>query len=239
MSAPPAPRGSAPVASERPELLVLCGAAGLLGVLAPLAALPLALSHAAHDVLADTVSDLARGPHRVIMDTGFYLNAGGMLALAIGSAHLHLGRWFWSLGILCLALIALVVTLLGIWDEFNSNPDDPLTVHTRLTYALGPLYLAGPLAMARGALRVRRSAGLSFGTAAVLWAVLAAAFKLAPDHLDGGFEKAALAATWFWTVPLALILLRRGIAGVRAGTASGGVAFDRGNTRKDDQWTSD
>ena len=162
-----------------------------------------------------------------------------MLALAIGAAHLHLGRWFWSLGILCLALIALVVTLLGIWDAFNSNPEDPLTVHTRLTFALGPLYLAGPLSMARGAARLWRGALVSFVAAAVLWVLLATAFKLAPDHLDGGFEKAALAATWAWTVPLALILLRRGIAGARAGTCSAAVAFDRGTTRKDDRWISD
>jgi hypothetical protein len=232
-------RPPAPLAAERPELLFLCGGLGLMGALAPLVTMALAVPVAEHDFVSDTVSDLGRGPHRVIMDTGFYLNAGGMLALAIGAAHLHLGRWFWSLGILCLALIALVVTLLGIWDEFNSNSSDPLTVHTRLSFALGPLYLAGPLCMARGAMRLWPPAGVSFAAASALWAVFAVAFKLAPDGWDGLFEKAALAATWAWTVPLALILLRRGIVGARAGTRSGRPAFDRGTTRKDDQWTSD
>lgn len=205
------------LAEERPELLTLCGFLGYAGNLAPLPALLLALTLAKHDLIADTISDLGRGPHHWIMDTGFYLNAGGLLALAIGAAHLHLGRWFWSLGILCLALLALVITLLGIWDEFHTvgSETTQLTVHTKLSFALAPLFLIGPLAMARGAAQAARWTGTAFVVSALLWAVLATAFKLAPTGYDGILEKAAVAATWGWTLPLSHILLRRGLADAR------------------------
>ena len=65
------------IAAERPELLLFCGAAGLIGNLAPLLTIAWASAVIDHDMIADTVSDLARGPHRLIMDCGFYLNAAG------------------------------------------------------------------------------------------------------------------------------------------------------------------
>lgn len=198
-------------ATERGELLIACGVLGLVGTLAPLGAMAVAVVVAKHDIVADTISDLARGPHHAIMDGGFYCAAGGLIALAIGCAHAHLGRWTWSLGLFCLAGLALVVTLLGIWDEFHDtlNGGKSLSVHTRLTFALGPLYLAGPLLMARGAGGQHRGYGLCFVAAALLWAVFATAFKLAPDAYDGLLEKIAVAATLLWTLPLSWMLIRR------------------------------
>jgi hypothetical protein len=203
---------SRPLGGERSELLILCGIVGFLGNLAPLAAMALSVPVARHDLVADTISDLGRGPHAWIMDTGFYANAAGMLALAIGCANLHLGRWAWSLGVFCLAGLALATVLLGIWDEFHTGPTENLSVHTKITYALGPLYLAGPLLMIGGARRLMPFAPVLFVGSAVLWAVLATAFKLAPDAWDGILEKAAVTATYAWTLPLALLLMRRGMA---------------------------
>ncbi|MDG4650501.1 DUF998 domain-containing protein [Roseibacterium sp. SDUM158017] len=207
---------------ERPELLILCGIAGLAGNVAPFAAMALSVPVARHDFIADTISDLGRGPHAWIMDTGFYMNAAGMLALAIGAAHLHLGRWFWSLGILCLALLALVTVLLGIWDEFGAGPgaSPDVSVHTKITYALAPLYVVGPLSMAGGAVRLMPRARVLFVASAVLWAAFAVAFKLAPGDIDGIVEKVAIAATYGWTLPLALLLLRRGSRDARQGRGS-------------------
>jgi hypothetical protein len=217
---------------ERPELLILCGIVGVLGTLAPLATMMLSVPVARHEFVADTISDLGRGPHAWIMDTGFYVNAGGLLALAIGTAHLHLGRWAWSLGILCLALLALVTVLLGIWDTFHNVGDDAedLTVHTQITYALAPLYLVGPLAMIGGAVRLMPNARVLFAASAILWAVLATAFKLVPTDFDGILEKAAVAATYLWTLPLSVLLLRRGRAGARvvAGQPGGRNRPERG-----------
>jgi len=197
---------------ERPQLLLFCGAVGLIGNLAPLATFVLATVVAQHDIVSDTISDLARGPHKWIMDGGFYMHAAGLLALAIASAHTHLGRTGWSAGLICLALLALVVVLLGLWDELQPDAENSfdMTVHTKLTFLLGPLYLAGPILMARGAATVHRGYGAAFLAASALWIVFAIAFKLSPTAYDGIVEKTAVAATMFWTSPLAFIFLARG-----------------------------
>lgn len=204
--------GAEVVARERPELLMFCGLLGLVGNLAPIVAIFWATTIAEHQFIADTISDLARGPHKRIMDVGFYLNAAGLLGIAIAAAHAHLGRASWSLGLFCLAFTALVVVLLGLWDEFHTVSDNPpgMTVHTKLTFLLGPLYLAGPLLMAKGAAGVARTYGRLFVSAALLWLIFAAAFKVAPTDYDGILEKIAVTATMMWTLPLAWLFFARG-----------------------------
>ena len=199
------------IAAERPELLLFCGAAGLIGNLAPLLTIAWASAVIDHDMIADTVSDLARGPHRLIMDCGFYLNAAGLMALAIGAAHAHLGRLGWSLGIFALTLLALVVVLLGVWDAFGATAEGSgMSVHTTLSFLLAPLYVAGPLLMAPGIARLHGWMKPSFIAAAILFLLFAAGFKLAPTAYDGILEKIALAATLAWTLPLSWALAVRG-----------------------------
>ncbi|MFW5641797.1 MAG: DUF998 domain-containing protein [Roseicyclus sp.] len=197
---------------HRPELLLVCGLVALLGNLAPIATLAIAAGIVEHDMIADTISDLGRGSHKWIMDTGFYLNSAALLALAIAAAHLHPGRAGWSLGIFALALLALLTTMIGLWDHFHSAIDgaDDLTVHTWLTFGLAPLYLAGPLLMAPGAARLHPWMRLSFRASAALWILFAVAFVLAPTSIDGLLEKIAVTATYGWTLPLAWMFLREG-----------------------------
>lgn len=200
------------VAGERPELLLFCGIVGFIGSLTPLVTLLVSWPIAEHDFIADTVSDLARGPHKWIMDLGFYVSAAGLLGLAIGAAHAHLGRMAWSLGIFCLCFLALVVVLLGLWDEFHNVGDEAtgMTVHTKLTFFLGPLYTAGPLLTAKGAAGISRTYGWLFVASAVIWLSFAAAFLMAPTEYDGIIEKIAIGATLLWTLPLSHIFFWRG-----------------------------
>ena len=197
----------------RPELLFVCGGVALLGNLAPLVTMAISALISDHAFIADTVSELGQGAHKWIMDTGFYMNAGGMLALAIAAAHLHLGRAGWSFGIFALALLALLITMIGLWDTFRPKTDgEPgLTVHTWLTFGLAPLYLLGPLLMAPGAARLHPWMRPAFYASAVLWIVFASVFKLVPTGIDGALEKIALAATYGWTLPLAWMFLRLGL----------------------------
>lgn len=191
----------------RPELLVIGGLVGLVGALAPNVLNLIAASIAEHDFVADTISDLGRGPHKWIMDLGFYLNAAGLIALALAAAHLHLGGWGWSVGILCLTLLALMTTLVGVWDDFGGRD---LSVHTALTYFLFPLYLIGPLAMRSSIAKISPRPATLFVIAAGAWTVLSIGFKLAPNSYDGIVEKIAVLATLFWIVPLSLVFLREG-----------------------------
>ena len=199
------------VAAERPELLLFCGIAGLLGNLAPVVAIIWASTVIDHNFIADTISDLARGPHRLIMDCGFYLNAAGLLALAIGTSHAHLGRIGWSLGIFALALLALVVVMLGLWDAFGVTAEgEGMSVHTTLSFLLAPLYVAGPLLMAPAIGRLHTALRWLFVASALVFLVFATGFKLAPTAYDGILEKIAIAATLAWTLPLSWVLIVRG-----------------------------
>lgn len=195
----------------RPELLLVCGIIALVGNLAPFATMVVSAGIAEHDFVADTISDLGRGPHKWIMDTGFYMNAVAMLSLAIAAAHLHLGRAGWSLGIFTLALLALLTTMIGLWDAFHTAERNPpgMTVHTWLTFGLGPLYLAGPLLMAPGAARLHGWMRPAFLVSAGLWLVFATIFKLLPTSIDGLLEKIAVTATYGWTLPLAWMFIRQ------------------------------
>jgi len=169
-----------------------------------------------HDPVTDTISDLGRGPNAVWMDTLFYLNAAGHVALALGAAHAHLGRWGWSAGTVILTLVGLDLVMLGLWDEFSTESDvENLSVHSQLAVLLFPLYFVGPLSMAAGAARASRGYGRAFIAGAALWPVCALAYYFGPDHIDGALERVAGLVTLLWTMPLGWLFLSRGRA--RAG----------------------
>ena len=192
---------------------MFCGLVGLFGNIAPNVLAVVSALTTDHRFIAETISEMGRGDASWIMDVGFYLNAAGLLALALGTSHAHLGERGWSIGIFCLAFLALIVTLVGVWDEFGKTAEtDGMSVHTKLTFALAPLYLIGPIAMAPGIKEDGRAFQMMFYIAAGLWIVLATAFKLSPTEFDGAMEKAAVLSTLLWTVPLSLVLIRRGQA---------------------------
>ena len=201
------------VAAERPELLILCGAMGILGPVAfTVATLVMQILVPNHDWMADTISDLGDGPMQIWMDCFFYLQGAGLIALAVAAAHAHLGRWGWSAGILMLTLLALAIVLLGVWDEFYTRPDPPhLSVHTRIAITLLPLFTLGPLAMAAGAARIDERYRRMFLASAALWPVLALTYYFGPDGWDGLLERIAGAVTLLWTVPLGWMFLSRGL----------------------------
>lgn len=196
----------------RPELLLVCGIIALLGTVAPILAMTTGWLFTDHDFVADTISDLGRGPHKIIMDVGFYMNSAAILALAIAAAHLHLGRTRWSFGIFTLTLLALLTVMIGLWDAFGrTNAEGAgMAVHTWLTFGLGPLYLVGPVLMAPGVARLHRWMPWAFYASAALWIVFATAFKLSTDDIDGLIEKIALCATYGWTLPLTWLFLKHG-----------------------------
>ena len=202
------------VADERPELLTFCGAFGILGALVMTFGVAIVQFIApGHDPVEDTISDLARGDTAWIMDAIFYLNAASLLGLSIAAAHLHLGRWDWSLGIFVLALLALDIVLLGVWDTFYSAPGvEETSIHTRLATMLYPLFLLGPVLMVRG---ISREAGVHrwvFIAAAVLWGITALIYFFGPEPYYGITERIAGATTLIWILPLSWVFLRRGMA---------------------------
>ena len=66
-----------------------------------------------HDWISDTISDLGAGKYEFIVDIGIYTLSSAFIATALLAAHIHLGGWRWSLGLVGLALLGLVILAKG------------------------------------------------------------------------------------------------------------------------------
>jgi len=58
-----------------------------------------------HDWTADTISDLGAGRYEFIVDIGIYAFSTSLICIALLAAHVHMGGWGWSLGIIGIALL--------------------------------------------------------------------------------------------------------------------------------------
>lgn len=142
-----------------------------------------------YDPLAQTISELGAGPHRWLQDLGLVLFALGILCVAAG---LHLRGGVGTRARLlqgALVLLAVDVTLVGLWNEYGNGVPGGLTIHRYLVwglYALVPSILwpdASVVPVWGG--RLTR-----FGRpAAVAWLVAAPIYKAVPPGLDGGYER--------------------------------------------------
>ena len=153
-----------------------------------------------HDWMADTVSDLAAGKYESIQDVGLYTYAGALLALAIGTAHLHPGTRSWTGVSIGLALLALCVTIIAARNEYGDGDNEGVEVHIYIVYAMGALFTA-VFVLASWVRTHFRILTLS-RVCAVLWSIGAPVFFMLPTGWDGGFERALGIVTAVWVTAL-------------------------------------
>ncbi|MFQ6551657.1 DUF998 domain-containing protein [Aestuariibius insulae] len=203
---------------DRPALLIGLGLAGLLGSLALVAGTLLGPFFVPnYDWVADTISDMAAGEGEIVMDVALYLYAASLIALSLGAAHLHLGQFGWSGGLFILVILALVVTLVGVRNEYGDGDNEGIVIHIYLVYAMGALYAVGPWLMADGAGRISTLYFWIFRIAAIAWAVAAPIFFVLPTTYDGLWERILGLITLGWTIPLAWLLFQQGRARAKSG----------------------
>lgn len=142
-----------------------------------------------HDWIADTISDLGAGRFEFIVDIGLYAFSASLICIAVLSAHVHLGGWTWSLGIVGFALLGLIVFLVGARNEYGDNDSEGVVIHIYLVYALGILMAVLPVALAGGAARAGDRYRKLLLAYAALWAVSAPFFFFLPDAVDGIYER--------------------------------------------------
>ncbi|NDV00371.1 DUF998 domain-containing protein [Pseudoroseicyclus sp. CLL3-39] len=142
-----------------------------------------------HDWLADTISDLAAGRYEFIVDIGLYAFSAALICIALLAAHVHMGGWGWSLGLIGFALLGLIVFLVGARNEYGDNDNEGVVIHIYLVYALGALFAATPLAMARGASRAGKGWSRALIALGLLWIVSAPIFFIVPTSIDGIYER--------------------------------------------------
>ena len=142
-----------------------------------------------HDWIADTISDLGAGKYEFIVDIGIYAFSASLVSVALAAAHVHLGGWRWSLGVVGLALLALIVFLVGARNEYGDNDSEGVVIHIYLVYVLGLLLAVLPWAMGQGASRVGANYRRVLFGLSVLWTISAPIFFFLPNNVDGIYER--------------------------------------------------
>ncbi|MCL3881455.1 DUF998 domain-containing protein [Marivita sp. GX14005] len=160
-----------------------------------------------HDWVADTVSDLAAGPYEIIQDFALYGYAAALMACAIGAAHHHTDGTRWNIGILCLALLAAIVVVIGARNEYGDSDRDGIVIHSYLVYALGFLFAVLFVVMARGMALIGNGYAKVTRLCAVLWILGAPVFFILPTEYDGAYERGLGVITLLWVTTFASMMI--------------------------------
>lgn len=166
-----------------------------------------------HDWVADTISDLGAGEYEFIVDIGIYAFSASLISIALLCAHVHLGGWSWSVGIIGFALLGLIVFLVGARNEYGDSDNEGIVIHIYLVYGIGFLMTVLPLAMAGGAARMGALYRRVLIGLAVVWALSAPVFFFLPDDIDGIYERylGVIAMTAVCTLAVLFIARARGL----------------------------
>lgn len=165
-----------------------------------------------HDWIADTISDLGAGKYEFIVDIGIYAFSASFIAVALLSAHVHLGGAGWSFGVVGLATIGLVVFLVGARNEYGDNDSEGVVIHVYLVYALGLLMAVVPWIMSRGAGRAGPAYRRALIGVSVLWTLSAPPFFFLPTGIDGAYERYLGLIAMAMVITLARLFILRGRA---------------------------
>lgn len=163
-----------------------------------------------HDWIADTISDLGAGRYEFIVDIGIYAFSGALISIALLSAHVHMGGWGWSLGIVGLALMGLIVFLIGARNEYGDNDSEGVVIHIYLVYGLGLIMALIPWFMSDGARRAGKHYGTILICISVVWTVSAPVFFFLPDTIDGIYERYLGLIAFALVFTLSRLFIKRG-----------------------------
>ena len=176
--------------AEQPLLLMFLSLFAVFGCIALSVSILIAdLIVPNHDWIADTISDLGAGRYEFIVDIGLYAFSAALIGLAVSAAHVHLGAWDWSVGIIALIVFGLLVFLIGARNEYGDNDSDGWVIHIYLVYALGITMTVACFALARGAARASPRYRAILITTGVVWAASAPVFFFLPTDIDGIYER--------------------------------------------------
>jgi hypothetical protein len=196
---------------NRPYFLIMAGSISIVGSIALLAGTTIApFLVPDYDWMRDTISDLAAGDSEMIMDVALYGFGGGILALALGAAHAHLGGIGWSAGTVGLACLTVLVIVIGARDEYGDADSGGLVIHAYLVYLLGLAYAVVAFGMADGASKEigwARPALIGLG---LLWCLASPAFFFLPTDIDGLYERGLGAIAVAINTVLAVVFISRG-----------------------------
>jgi hypothetical membrane protein len=162
-----------------------------------------------HDWISDTISDLGAGRYEFIVDTGLYAFSAALIGLAVLAAHVHLGAWDWSVGIIALVVLGLLVFLIGARNEYGDNDSEGWEIHIYLVYALGAAMAVACFSLARGAARASPRYRTMLIATGIVWCVSAPVFFFLPTDVDGIYERYLGAVSLVFVLTLAHLFHKR------------------------------
>lgn len=162
-----------------------------------------------HDWVADTISDLGAGRYEFIVDIGLYAFSASLVSIALLAAHVHLGDWRWSVGVVGFAVLGLIVFLVGARNEYGDNDSEGVVIHSYLVYALGFLMATLPWAMSSGAGREGETYRRVLIGVSIIWTLSAPVFFFLPDGIDGLYERYLGLIAVGTVITLASLFIRR------------------------------
>ena len=196
---------------DRESFVTLCGWLAILGCVAMAVGVVAGdLMVPGNDWVSDTISAMAAGnPLKWVVDAGIIAYAAGIAFAALGAATLHPGGRRWSLGAVGLVVIAVTVFLIGFRDEYgDGDAERAEAYHQIFVYILGAAFAAVPWALSDKAADYGGRYRTALLAASVLWIVLAPAFLLSPDWIDGALERALMGVTFIAVVALGILMIR-------------------------------
>lgn len=196
--------------SEQPALLVGLSLLAFFGCIALAGSILIAdFVVPNHDWIADTISDLGAGRYEFIVDIGLYTFSAALIGLAVLAAHVHLGTWDWSVGIIALVIFGLLVFLIGARNEYGDNDSDGWVIHIYLVYGLGITMTVACFALARGAARASPRYRMILIATGIVWVASAPVFFFLPTDIDGLYERYLGAVSFVLVTALAHLFYQR------------------------------
>ena len=196
--------------SEQPNLIWGLAAMAVFGCIALAVSILIAdFVVPNHDWIADTISDLGAGKYEFIVDIGLYAFSAGLISLAILTAHVHLGKWDWSVGIVALIVFGLLVFLIGARNEYGDNDSDGWVIHIYLVYGLGLAMTVSCFALARGAGRASPIYQRILIGTGIAWVLAAPVFFFLPTDVDGIYERFLGGISFVMVLTLAHLFFQR------------------------------
>jgi len=132
-----------------------------------------------------------------------------MAAGSIGLRRLHYGHLSWSIGSWVMVLVALLIIVIGAYNEYGDNDTGGLVIHFPLVVTMALAFTATALLTAHGFYRYERRWFWFNIVCAVLWVGGATIFWFSPTSIDGLIERAVGFVCVAWLFALSKLLIDR------------------------------
>ncbi len=196
---------------SRSSFLQVCGGLGLLGCLGLIAGnVAGVMVVEKHDLVADTISDLAAGRHAWIQDAGLIIHAIGLMACGAAVWRWRADPRRWRVAAALLALMGVVLIVIAGHNEYGDNDSEKYEIHRYAVYVFGVLFAFTPALLARGLRPLGRAWWRLNVATSVFWVAFAPYFFLIPTAWDGAYERGLAVILLGWMILFCGLLIRQG-----------------------------